>query len=63
MIESMWSQYKPPVSPTNLNLDDMFSFLLEDKKDIHIETQEALDQINKQFTELDELLTQDMVRT
>lgn len=49
------------MSPTNLNLDDMFSFLKDDKNDIEQETQEALDQINTEFTLLNQLLDEDMV--
>ncbi|XP_056022495.1 myosin-I heavy chain-like isoform X9 [Ostrea edulis] len=60
MIESMCEHFQPVMSPTNLNLDDMFSFLKDDKNDIEQETQEALDQINTEFTLLNQLLDEDM---
>ena len=49
------------MSPTNLNLDDMFSFLKDDKLDVDRQTQDALDQINTEFTLLNQLLDEDMV--
>ncbi|ESO93643.1 hypothetical protein LOTGIDRAFT_119149, partial [Lottia gigantea] len=58
MIESMWSQYKPPVSPNNMDLDQMFSFLTEQKIELKQqinEKEKALNQINQQFQELDDL--------
>ncbi|XP_055956825.1 myosin-I heavy chain isoform X1 [Patella vulgata] len=58
MIESMWSHYNPPVSPNNMDLDEMFSFLKEEKMEQsqHAnEKESALNQINQQFQELDDL--------
>lgn len=63
MIESMCEHFQPVMSPTNLNLDDMFSFLKDDSLDIEHQTQEALDQINTEFTLLNQLLDEDMVST
>ncbi|XP_060082957.1 myosin-I heavy chain-like [Ylistrum balloti] len=64
LIGSMWTHFNPPVSPTNLNLDDMFSFLQEEKsensKDTKGSTQQALDKINEEFELLNDLLTEDM---
>nr|XP_034326517.1 myosin-I heavy chain isoform X5 [Crassostrea gigas] len=62
MIESMCEHFQPVMSPTNLNLDDMFSFLKDDSLDIEHQTQEALDQINTEFTLLNQLLDEDMER-
>ncbi|XP_062572386.1 myosin-I heavy chain-like isoform X2 [Saccostrea cucullata] len=62
MIESMCEHFQPVMSPTNLNLDDMFSFLKDDQLDADQETQQALDQINTEFTLLNQLLDEDMER-
>ncbi|XP_022328924.1 unconventional myosin heavy chain 6-like isoform X8 [Crassostrea virginica] len=61
MIDSMCEHFQPVMSPTNLNLDDMFSFLKDDKLDVDRQTQDALDQINTEFTLLNQLLDEDMV--
>ena len=67
MIESMWTNHKPPVSPHSLDLDEMFNFLREDKaeqKAAEPEKAEALDAINQQFEQLDKLWTEtEKVRT
>ncbi|XP_022328925.1 unconventional myosin heavy chain 6-like isoform X10 [Crassostrea virginica] len=62
MIDSMCEHFQPVMSPTNLNLDDMFSFLKDDKLDVDRQTQDALDQINTEFTLLNQLLDEDMER-
>jgi hypothetical protein len=61
LIESMWTQHKPPVSPHSLDLDEMFNFLREDRVEHgdvvlrHAGTgkEQALDAINQQFEQLD----------
>nr|KAG5687167.1 hypothetical protein BaRGS_033054 [Batillaria attramentaria] len=58
LIESMWTHHKPPVSPHSLDLDEMFDFLREEKAEqrkAEPEKVEALDAINQQFEQLDEL--------
>lgn len=60
MIESMWMHYNPPVSPTNMNLDDMFGFL-QAEMGTSKDRQDALSKINAEFEILDELLDSDMV--
>jgi hypothetical protein len=52
----MWSHYKPPVSPTNLNLDDMFSFLVQEENSLNKSSNTVLDDIYKQFEDLGEQL-------
>lgn len=60
LIESMWTQHNPPVSPNSLDLDQMFSFLQEEKAhDLtlqqHSDKEEALTRINEAFEVLNEL--------
>ena len=62
LIGSMWSHYNPPVSPTNLNLDDMFSFLVQEGNSLNKSSNPVLDDIYKQFEDLGEQLEEDMVR-
>ena len=59
----MWTQINPAVSPTNMNLDDMFSFLQDERKDLDKQssTQDALGQISEEFELLNDLIDQDMV--
>jgi hypothetical protein len=60
----MWTQYEPTVSPNNLNLDEIFSFL---QKEQGAEARgskqgnKTLDEITDELNELNDLLTQDMV--
>ncbi|XP_052766932.1 myosin-I heavy chain-like isoform X3 [Mya arenaria] len=62
LIESMWTHYEPTVDPHNLNLDEMFSFLQEerslDNKPGH--SNKTLDDIADELNELNDLLSQDM---
>lgn len=59
LIESIWTHYKPPGSPSNLDLDTMFNFLRDEKGDLtDLEKKQALNVINQQFEDLDELWTQ-----
>ena len=61
LIESMWTNHKPPVSPHSLDLDEMFNFLREEKAELMAaepEKAEALDAINQQFEQLDKLWTE-----
>ena len=63
LIESMWIRAEPEVDPQNLNLDEIFSFLQEER---NIETKmghgnKTLDEITDELNELNELLTEDMV--
>lgn len=65
LIESMWTQYEPTVSPNNLNLDEIFSFLQKEQNaELRGGRQEnkTLDEITDELNELNDLLTQDMVR-
>ncbi|XP_036363572.1 unconventional myosin-X isoform X4 [Octopus sinensis] len=58
LIESMWTQHNPPVSPNSLDLDQMFSFLQEEKANDQLETndkEEAVNQINEAFEVLNDL--------
>ena len=60
----MWTQYEPTVSPNNLNLDEIFSFLQKEQgADGAGRRQEnkTLDEITDELNELNDLLTQDMV--
>jgi len=63
LIESMWSHYEPTVSHDNLNLDEMFSFLQEERglEASKGHTNKTLDDITDELNELNDLLTQDMV--
>lgn len=63
LIESMWTHYEPTVSPNNLNLDEMFSFLQEEKglDNRGGGANKTLDEITDELNELNDLLTQDMV--
>lgn len=60
----MWTQYEPTVSPNNLNLDEIFSFLQKeqpaDAKGGNA-ANKTLDDITDELNELNDLLTQDMV--
>ncbi|KAL8585216.1 hypothetical protein ACOMHN_013231 [Nucella lapillus] len=61
LIESMWTNHKPPVSPNSLDLDEMFHFLQEEKAELRAlepEKAQALDVINQQFEQLDKLWTE-----
>lgn len=61
----MWTQYEPTVSPNNLNLDEIFSFLQKEQNaELRGGRQEnkTLDEITDELNELNDLLTQDMVR-
>ncbi|XP_076464756.1 myosin-VIIa-like [Babylonia areolata] len=61
LIESMWTNHKPPVSPNSLDLDEMFNFLQEEKAELRAtdpEKAQALDAINRQFEQLDLLWTE-----
>ncbi|XP_052271099.1 unconventional myosin-VIIb-like isoform X2 [Dreissena polymorpha] len=61
LIESMWTHYEPTVSPNNLNLDEMFSFLREERaNDQKSGKNKTLDEITDELNELNDLLTQDM---
>ncbi|GAB1607514.1 unconventional myosin-X isoform X1 [Argonauta hians] len=58
LIESMWTQHNPPVSPNSLDLDQMFSFLQEEKAVDQFEAndkEEAVNQINEAFEVLNDL--------
>lgn len=58
LIESMWTQHNPPVSPNSLDLDQMFSFLQEEKANDQLEAndkEEAVNQINEAFEVLNDL--------
>ena len=59
----MWTHYEPTVSPNNLNLDEMFSFLQEERGNDNRGAGEnkTLDEITDELNELNDLLTQDMV--
>ena len=72
LIESMWTHYEPTISPNNLNLDQIFSFLHEErvaesKGANHTEPKGAkhdnktLDEITDELNELNTLLSEDMV--
>jgi hypothetical protein len=50
------------ISPTNLNLDDMFSFLVQEENSLNKSSNTVLDDIYKQFEDLGEQLEEDMVR-
>ncbi|XP_045181128.2 myosin-I heavy chain-like isoform X2 [Mercenaria mercenaria] len=62
LIESMWTQYEPTVSPNNLNLDEIFSFLQKEQGADGRGKQEnkTLDEITDELNELNDLLTLDM---
>ena len=66
LIESMWTHYEPTISPNNLNLDQIFSFLHEERV---AESKGAkhdnktLDEITDELNELNTLLSEDMVST
>ena len=61
----MWTHYEPTISPNNLNLDQIFSFLQEERV---LESKGAknenktLDEITDELNELNTLLSEDMVR-
>ena len=58
----MWTQHQPHVSPTNLNLDDMFSFLVQEENSRNAaKSNKVLDDIYKEFENLGEKLGEDMV--
>ena len=64
LIESVWTQYEPTISPNNLNLDEIFSFLqgergLESKGGKN--ENKTLDEITDELNELNTLLSEDMV--
>lgn len=63
LIGSMWTQYKPHASPTNLDLDDMFSFLVQEENNLNSakSSNQVLDDIYKQFEDLGDKLEEDMV--
>ncbi|XP_076097464.1 myosin-VIIa-like isoform X5 [Mytilus galloprovincialis] len=62
LIGSMWTQYKPHASPTNLDLDDMFSFLVQEENNLNSakSSNQVLDDIYKQFEDLGDKLEEDM---
>lgn len=59
----MWTHYEPTVSPNNLDLDEMFSFLQEERglDNRGNRGNKTLDEITDELNELNDLLTQDMV--
>ena len=64
LIESMWTHYEPAVSPNNLNLDQIFSFLQEEKAldaKAGKHSNKTLDEITDELNELNDLLSEDMV--
>ncbi|KAL4238112.1 hypothetical protein ACF0H5_002824 [Mactra antiquata] len=63
LIETMWTQYEPTVSPNNLNLDEIFSFLQKEQgadAKGNRQSNKTLDEITDELNELNDLLTQDM---
>lgn len=62
MIESVWNQYEPTISPNNLNLDQIFSFLQEERvSESKAAKNKTLDEITDELNELNTLLSEDMV--
>ncbi|XP_070180656.1 myosin-I heavy chain-like [Littorina saxatilis] len=51
LIESMWTNHKPPVSPNSLDLDEMFNFLREEREEQkaagHGEEEEEAEKVQK----------------
>ncbi|KAK3585200.1 hypothetical protein CHS0354_027488 [Potamilus streckersoni] len=64
LIESVWTHYEPTISPHNLNLDQIFAFLQEERsnesKGLLMEKKKTLDEITDELNVLNDLLSMDM---
>ncbi|KAL3874589.1 hypothetical protein ACJMK2_037577 [Sinanodonta woodiana] len=63
LIESVWTHYEPAISPHNLNLDQIFAFLQEERSNESkglTEKKKTLDEITDELNVLNDLLSMDI---